>query len=126
MTFFRQTVRIGKMAVCGAKFLRYVDSLDTLYAKNANEQLDPASLTKVMTALVALKHGSPEQLLTASGQERRRQATHRYAFFDFQCHLYISRHSKSPLSSDLINSSADARFVAKTDAEFLHCVSGDT
>ena len=42
-----------------------VDSLDTLYAKNANEQLDPASLTKVMTALVALKHGSPEQLLTA-------------------------------------------------------------
>lgn len=42
-----------------------VNGLDTLYAKNANEQLDPASLTKVMTALVALKHGSPEQLLTA-------------------------------------------------------------
>jgi len=39
---------------------------DTLYAKNANEQLPPASLTKIMTALVALKHGSPEQLLTAS------------------------------------------------------------
>lgn len=43
-----------------------VTGLETLYAKNANEQLDPASLTKVMTALVALKHGSPEQLLTAS------------------------------------------------------------
>lgn len=43
-----------------------INSLDTLYAKNANEQLDPASLTKVMTALAALKHGSPEQLLTAS------------------------------------------------------------
>lgn len=43
-----------------------LNGLDTLYAKNANEQLDPASLTKVMTALVALKHGSPEQLLTAS------------------------------------------------------------
>lgn len=41
------------------------DGSDTLYARNANEQLDPASLTKVMTALVALKHGSPEQLLTA-------------------------------------------------------------
>ncbi|MDE5931475.1 MAG: serine hydrolase [Lachnospiraceae bacterium] len=39
---------------------------NTLYAQNANEQLPPASLTKVMTALVALKHGSPEQLLTAS------------------------------------------------------------
>lgn len=41
------------------------DGSNTLYARNANEQLDPASLTKVMTALVALKHGSPEQLLTA-------------------------------------------------------------
>ncbi|MCM1173979.1 MAG: serine hydrolase [Blautia sp.] len=42
-----------------------VNGLNTLYARNANEQLPPASLTKVMTALVALKHGSPEQLLTA-------------------------------------------------------------
>lgn len=47
-----------------------VNGLDTLYAKNANEQLPPASLTKVMTALVALKHGSPEQLLTASENVR--------------------------------------------------------
>lgn len=39
---------------------------NTLYAQNANEQLPPASLTKIMTALVALKHGSPEQLLKAS------------------------------------------------------------
>lgn len=43
-----------------------LNGLDTLYARNANVQLDPASLTKVMTALVALKHGSPEQLLKAS------------------------------------------------------------
>lgn len=43
-----------------------VNGRDTLYAQNANEQLPPASLTKVMTALVALKHGSPEQLLKAS------------------------------------------------------------
>lgn len=43
-----------------------VNGRDTLYAQNANEQLPPASLTKIMTALVALKHGSPEQLLKAS------------------------------------------------------------
>jgi len=38
---------------------------ETLYAKNVNEQVMPASLTKVMTALVALKHGSLEQVLVA-------------------------------------------------------------
>lgn len=41
-------------------------TLDTIYAKNVNEQLHPASLTKVMTALVAIKYGSPDQMLTAS------------------------------------------------------------
>ncbi|WP_081668538.1 D-alanyl-D-alanine carboxypeptidase family protein [Butyrivibrio sp. MC2013] len=38
----------------------------TLYAKNVNEQVNPASLTKVMTALVALKYGSLSQTLTAT------------------------------------------------------------
>ena len=38
---------------------------ETLYAKNVNEQVMPASLTKVMTALVALKYGSLEQVLVA-------------------------------------------------------------
>lgn len=38
----------------------------TLYAKNIHETLYPASLTKVMTALVALKNGSREDILTAS------------------------------------------------------------
>ena len=37
-----------------------------LYAKNIHERLAPASLTKVLTALVALKHSSPETMLTAS------------------------------------------------------------
>lgn len=41
-------------------------NLETLYAKNVNNQLPPASLTKVMTALVALKHGSPDDIFTAS------------------------------------------------------------
>lgn len=42
------------------------NNLQTLYAKNPNEQVHPASLTKVMTALVALKYASPDLLLTAS------------------------------------------------------------
>ena len=50
----------------GAAALFDINGLDTLYAINANEQVNPASLTKVMTALVALKHGSADQMLTAS------------------------------------------------------------
>jgi len=37
-----------------------------LLSKNAHERLYPASLTKVMTALVAIKHGALEQTITAS------------------------------------------------------------
>ncbi|WMC92769.1 D-alanyl-D-alanine carboxypeptidase family protein [Kineothrix sp. MB12-C1] len=43
-----------------------LSSDETLYAKNVHEKLAPASLTKVMTALVALKYGSPDEVLTAS------------------------------------------------------------
>ena len=38
----------------------------TLYAKNIHEKLYPASLTKIMTALVAMENGSGDMLLTAS------------------------------------------------------------
>lgn len=43
-----------------------VNGAGVLYAKNAHETLYPASLTKVMTALVALKNGSLDQVLTAT------------------------------------------------------------
>lgn len=43
-----------------------LNSKETIYAKNVHDKLYPASLTKVMTALVALKHGSTDMLLTAS------------------------------------------------------------
>lgn len=39
---------------------------EVLYAKNAHEQLYPASLTKILTAFVALKYGSLDQELKAS------------------------------------------------------------
>ncbi len=50
----------------GAGALFDTKNLNTLYAKNVNEQVNPASLTKILTALVALKYGKPDQMLTAS------------------------------------------------------------
>ncbi len=41
-------------------------SAETVYAKNVHKQLNPASLTKVMTAYIALKYGHLEDTLTAS------------------------------------------------------------
>ncbi|MGN0166488.1 MAG: D-alanyl-D-alanine carboxypeptidase family protein [Acetatifactor sp.] len=43
-----------------------VTGTEVIYAKNAHETLYPASLTKVMTALVALENGSLDQVLTAT------------------------------------------------------------
>ena len=37
-----------------------------LYEKNCHDQSYPASITKVMTALVALKYGNPEDMITVS------------------------------------------------------------
>ena len=54
------------LSEAGAAALFDLKNLDTLYAKNVNVQINPASLTKVMTALVAIKYGSADQMLTAS------------------------------------------------------------
>lgn len=43
---------------------------ETIYAKNVYERLDPASLTKLMTAIVALKYGNPDDMITVSGNVR--------------------------------------------------------
>ena len=39
---------------------------EVIYAKNVHERLAPASLTKLMTAIVALKYGNPDDVITAS------------------------------------------------------------
>ncbi len=54
------------MSRATAAVLFDVNNRDVVYSKNAHERLYPASLTKVMTALVALKYGSLEQVLTAT------------------------------------------------------------
>ncbi|MDE6918002.1 MAG: D-alanyl-D-alanine carboxypeptidase [Lachnospiraceae bacterium] len=43
-----------------------ISSGKVIYAKNVHEKLNPASLTKVLTALCALKYGSLDDVLTAS------------------------------------------------------------
>lgn len=42
-----------------------VNNSTLLYSKNIHERLHPASLTKIMTAYVAMKYGSMDQILTA-------------------------------------------------------------
>jgi D-alanyl-D-alanine carboxypeptidase (penicillin-binding protein 5/6) len=43
-----------------------IASGEVIYAKNIHEKLNPASLTKVLTALCALKYGNLDDVLTAS------------------------------------------------------------
>jgi D-alanyl-D-alanine carboxypeptidase len=57
----------GQVLATGAA-LFCVDDLEPLYAKNVYTQLHPASLTKIMTALVALKYGTIENYVTVSSK----------------------------------------------------------
>jgi D-alanyl-D-alanine carboxypeptidase len=43
-----------------------VNNKEVVYSKNAHERLYPASITKIMTALVALENASLDQVLTAT------------------------------------------------------------
>lgn len=54
------------MSQVGAAILFDLNNREILYSKSAHTVLDPASLTKVMTALVALQNGSLDQRLTAT------------------------------------------------------------
>ena len=49
-----------------AALLCDLNKKEILYAKNQYEQMEPASLTKVMTALIALKYGNLDDIYTAS------------------------------------------------------------
>ena len=43
-----------------------ISSGKVIYAKNVHDKLNPASLTKVLTALCALKYANPDDVLTAT------------------------------------------------------------
>ncbi|MBR2403767.1 MAG: D-alanyl-D-alanine carboxypeptidase [Lachnospiraceae bacterium] len=53
---------------CGTAILFDVMNSEVLYSSHAHEQMSPASLTKVLMALVALKNATPDTVLTASEQ----------------------------------------------------------
>ena len=57
------TFEIEKESAAG---LFDVNRKEVLYAKDIHERLYPASLTKIMTALVALKYGNTDDLITAT------------------------------------------------------------
>lgn len=61
-------INAGEIAIDEAEvgIIFDLNNIDTKYAKNPNKQVHPASLTKIMTALVALKYASPDLMLTAS------------------------------------------------------------
>lgn len=54
------------MSLAKAAVLFDLSQKEVVYSKNAHERLHPASLTKVMTALVALQNASLDKVLTAS------------------------------------------------------------
>lgn len=56
------------MSKAKAAVLFDVNQKEVVYSKNAHEQLHPASLTKVMTALVALKNAPLDTVLTATDE----------------------------------------------------------
>ena len=43
-----------------------VNNAEVLYAKNVHAQMNPASLTKVMTAICAIKYGNPDDIIICS------------------------------------------------------------
>lgn len=56
----------GEIPGTGAEMLLDLRTCQVLYAKNVHERVHPASITKVMTALVALENGNLESTLTAT------------------------------------------------------------
>ncbi len=61
-----QDEKLQNMNDNAAAALFNCNTRETIYANNAYTKLYPASLTKIMTALVALQHASSDTILTAS------------------------------------------------------------
>jgi serine-type D-Ala-D-Ala carboxypeptidase (penicillin-binding protein 5/6) len=81
-----------------------------LYAKNANERMYPASLTKIATAIYAIDKGNLDSLVTVSANAVRQDGTRVYLVEGEQVPL------KKLIQGMLVNSGNDA---AVAIAEFL-------
>lgn len=58
------------MSAATAAGLFDITQKKVIYAKNVHEKLNPASLTKILTALCALEHGNLDDVMTASPNVR--------------------------------------------------------
>ena len=62
-----EEVKKGPTLDCKSALLLELNTDGILYEKNADEKVYPASLTKVMTCLLALEHGNLEDMVTVDG-----------------------------------------------------------
>ena len=78
------------------------DSGRILFEKNGNEQKPMASTTKIMTCILALEEGNPEDVVTASAYAERQPKVHlgvkegeRYRLQDLLYSLMLESHNDS-------------------------------
>ncbi|MCL2051920.1 MAG: serine hydrolase [Lachnospiraceae bacterium] len=83
------------------------DDKEIIFAQNVYEQLSPASLTKIMTALVALKYGTIDNYITASANVSISEARAQTVGLERGDQLTLSQ----ALHLSLINSANDAAIV---------------
>ena len=60
------SLQSADLSLASAAGLFDITNHETLYAKSVNRSMHPASLTKTMTAYLALKYGKTDDVLTAS------------------------------------------------------------
>ena len=67
-TTIRSALKRSPRVKASAVYLMDMKSGQVLLQKNATQRLPPASLTKIMTALVALEKASPQQVVSIDGR----------------------------------------------------------
>ncbi|MBR5578050.1 MAG: D-alanyl-D-alanine carboxypeptidase [Lachnospiraceae bacterium] len=61
---------VVNMSKAGAAALFDINSRNIIYSKNLHQRLQPASLTKVLTALVALEEGNPDDIIKVTAEAK--------------------------------------------------------
>ena len=100
----------GPQLNSAAAYLVDLETQSVLFAQNADEIREPASLTKVMTALLALEYGSLDQTLTVSQSALDALAAYDTAAYSTTASLEVGEQLtlRSLLYCILVASSSDA------------------
>ncbi len=122
------TVLISEMIFCGANAGAYMtsaesvcvieaNSAEVVYAKNAYTRMPMASTTKIMTAIVALENGSPDDIVTVSEHAASVEGSSAYLEAGYQMCL------EDLLYGLMLNSGNDAavaiaEYIAGSEAAF--------